>query len=99
MSEKRRKELDLYSVAGRAARRRGEEPGRIPQIQIQFLTTLLTQALQPHQGDTMILSIATDDYHLPCKCGRVRIPCCINTDNEHSANFIAAATQLAWQAR
>src|SRR5579863_4707870 len=39
------------------------------------------------------------DCHLPCECERVRISCCINPDNEHSANFIAAATQFACQAR
>jgi hypothetical protein len=32
MSPKRVKQLDLYLDLGRAARRRGEEPGRTPQI-------------------------------------------------------------------
>ena len=32
MSEKRRKELDLCLEWGRAARRRGEEPGRAPRV-------------------------------------------------------------------
>ena len=32
MSEKRRRELDLSLGWGRAARRRGEEPGRAPRV-------------------------------------------------------------------
>ena len=32
VSAKRRKELDLYLGLGRAARRRGEEPGRAPRV-------------------------------------------------------------------
>src|SRR5579864_4230387 len=48
---------------------------------------------RPYLGRALSASL------LPCKCGRVRISCCVNPDHEHSANFIAPASQFAWETR